>query len=181
LIDRVHLWPAPGFANLFPVDFTVRISPNGLTWTTVGTRVGYTAIEQTPLELNFAAAETRFVELNATRLASFGNGLYYAVVAELEPYEAASASGTALITWTAPGDDGTTGTASAYRLERSPCPFDANAAVQLPTEAPQAAGTPERTLVTGLAAGTHCLRLTTYDEANNVGPTSNLATITVGP
>lgn len=181
LVDRVQLWPAPGFAALFPVDFEVRVSPNGLTWTVVHSATNHHATEGVPLALNFSPAEVRFVELAISRLASYGNGLYYAVVAELEPFEAATVPGSALITWTAPGDDGALGTATTYHLFHSGCPFDAASATAAPTEAPQAAGTPERALLRGIPSGLRCFRLTTLDEAGNEAPASNVATVNVSP
>jgi hypothetical protein len=181
LVDRVRLWPAEGLSDLFPVDFQIRVSPNGLNWTTVRVETNYHAQEGVPYTTSFAASQVRFIELAATRLAAYGNGLYYAAIAELEPFEAATVQGTIVVDWTATGDDGNAGTAHHYLLQRSGCPFTGGGAVVIPTEAPLIAGSPERVIVSGLAGGSYCVALTAIDEAGNFGGRSNEATVTVAP
>lgn len=84
------------------------------------------------------------------------------------------------LTWTAPGDDGTTGTAAEYdiRYLAGTTPItDANwaSATQCTGEpAPQAAGSSETFTVTGLAAGTdYCFAIKTADEVPNWSTISN--------
>jgi hypothetical protein len=87
------------------------------------------------------------------------------------------------LTWTAPGDDGNTGTASSYNLRYSPNPVTADTASwwasatsvgTLP--APRRAGSRESFIVVGLAPGaTYYFALRTSDEVPNVSGTSNIA------
>ena len=91
-----------------------------------------------------------------------------------------SSSGTILVGWTAPGDDGASGTATAYDLRYSPLgPLDSEAkflaAQPAPAPAPAAPGTPQTALVTGLAeATTYYLALRARDERLNWSGLSNL-------
>jgi hypothetical protein len=83
------------------------------------------------------------------------------------------------LAWTAPGDDGTVGTASAYDLRVSDSPIDAgNWALATPVTglpAPSAAGTRETFTVTGLTSGTvYYFALRTSDDAGNWSGISNV-------
>lgn len=81
-------------------------------------------------------------------------------------------SGSVDLTWTAPGDDGTTGTASSYDIRYSTRPInkanftDATQAVSIPM--PSSAGSSESMTVSGLAANTtYYFALMTVDDADN--------------
>lgn len=84
------------------------------------------------------------------------------------------------IAWTAPGDDGTSGTATAYDVRRSELPitgenWDAAAPVAS-APVPAAAGSFQTCLVAGLAEGsTHHVALRTCDEAGHWSGISNVA------
>jgi hypothetical protein len=83
------------------------------------------------------------------------------------------------LTWTAPGDDGTVGTAAAYDIRYSTSAItEANwaAAVQVTGEPPPAApGTRQSTLISNLTASTlYYFALKTYDEAPNASGLSNV-------
>ncbi len=87
------------------------------------------------------------------------------------------------LTWTAPGDDGLTGTATSYDLRMSLNPItDQNfsTATQLSGEsAPQVAGSTQLYTATNLIPSrTYYFALKTSDEANNVSALSNIATKT---
>src|SRR3989454_237727 len=86
--------------------------------------------------------------------------------------------------WTAPGDDGVTGTASTYDLRRSSAgPLDTSnflSATQVPTTAPKAAGSAESLTVVGLTPGTrYWFALRTADEVPNWSPISNVVDVTL--
>ena len=180
-VDRVQVWPAAGLEGLFAPDFEIRVSPDGLTWTTVAAVTGHRPTGQVPYDARFAATTGRYVEYRATQLASYGNGLYYAVVAEIDVHEAAPLPGSVAFNWTAPGDDDDRGQATSYALAIGPCPFDAATATQVATASPLAAGSPERYGASGLAAGTYCVNVTATDEVGNVSGASNVAQVTVAP
>ncbi|MEY4723491.1 MAG: hypothetical protein RLZZ324_1004 [Candidatus Parcubacteria bacterium] len=86
-------------------------------------------------------------------------------------------------TWTAKGDDGTTGTATSYDLRRSTTPIvtdaDFNAATQVTGEpVPMTSGTSQSVSVTGLTASTtYYFALKVSDEAGNVSALSNVASL----
>lgn len=98
-----------------------------------------------------------------------------------------SASGTTWkstnLSWTAPGDDGTTGTAAAYDIRyytSSITENNWNNAVQLANEpAPAPAGTTQTLAVTGLPAGTTLyFAMRTFDETSNASALSNVVPVT---
>jgi len=85
------------------------------------------------------------------------------------------------LTWTAPGDDGRTGTAARYDIRYSPSPIDESgwdAAWRVgspPT--PQAAGSAETFTVTNLEADTtYYFAMKTADDEENVSSLSNVVT-----
>lgn len=85
--------------------------------------------------------------------------------------------------WTAPGDDGTTGTATTYDLRFATAPLTADnftSATQLTGEpAPQPAGSTEMyTAVNLTPSTTYYFALKTSDEAGNISVLSNVATKT---
>ena len=90
---------------------------------------------------------------------------------------------TVALSWTAPGDDGTTGTASEYDIRFATVPItdvNWNSATQVSGEpAPQAAGATQSFTVTGLTSDTHYyFAIKTADEVPNWSALSNVATAT---
>ncbi|HEY8209953.1 MAG TPA: lamin tail domain-containing protein [Myxococcaceae bacterium] len=86
------------------------------------------------------------------------------------------------VTWTAVGDDGTSGTAASYDLRYlsgAACPVTAAnfaSATAVTTGAPQAAGSAEDVTASGLTQGTsYCFALRVTDDASNVSALSNSA------
>ncbi|HEX4381354.1 MAG TPA: Ig-like domain-containing protein, partial [Myxococcales bacterium] len=90
------------------------------------------------------------------------------------------------LSFTAPGDDGATGTATAYEiryLAGAACPNTAanfaTGTLVVPVAAPHAAGTTENVPVSGLTAGTsYCFMMRAADEVPNFSALSNVATAT---
>jgi hypothetical protein len=96
----------------------------------------------------------------------------------------AASSGTATLHWTAPGDDGLTGRATAYDLRFLMVPvtesnfFLATPVTGVPT--PKPPGSAESFKVTGLAQGWgYYFALRTVDHAQNWSPISNMCYYTV--
>jgi hypothetical protein len=90
--------------------------------------------------------------------------------------------GSVTVTWTAPGDDGTTGTASAYDLRYSGAPITAAnflSATPVTVAAPGAAGTGQTANLTLTGGETYYVALKTRDEAYNWSELSNVASVTV--
>jgi hypothetical protein len=90
------------------------------------------------------------------------------------------------LTWTAPGDDGTTGWAVSYDLRYSTGTITAAnwaSATQVQGEPlPQVAGTSQGMTVQDLSAGTtYYFAIKTTDDANNVSALSNVPSVTTLP
>ena len=85
---------------------------------------------------------------------------------------------TLAISWTAPGDDGATGTASEYDLRYSASPITTSnfgSATRLPIPAPNIAGTNESSVIANLlACACYYVALKTRDERNNWSGISNV-------
>ncbi|MEO8213859.1 MAG: discoidin domain-containing protein, partial [Myxococcales bacterium] len=178
IADRVRLWPSDSFLDLFPPDVAVRVSPDGLAWTTLASATGIIAAADQPTTIPFTATSLRYVELRATRLARHASGSFYAAIAELETLTASEPPGTAVISWTAPADDGPSGRAASTDLHIGPCPLDMTTAPVVTTTTPGAPGTPERARAAGLTPGhTYCAAIQSTDAAGNVSALSNVATI----
>jgi FlgD Ig-like domain len=97
----------------------------------------------------------------------------------------ASAQGTTNVTlaWTAPGDDGNTGTATQYEVRLSPSPIDAanfgSATLVANPPAPLAAGTAQSMFVGGLQTLTqYWIAIRTADERGNWSAISNVVGFT---
>lgn len=95
-------------------------------------------------------------------------------------------SNTMVLSWTATGDDGTTGTASFYQVRYSTSPIDestfASASRAGNEPQPLPVGTGQSMEVRGLSHGTtYYFAIKAYDEFGNPGPISNLATGTTLP
>lgn len=107
-----------------------------------------------------------------------------AAVADLEAGDATA--GSVLLTWTAPGDDGTKGTAASYELRYSTAVItndnwtQAKPAAEVPT--PEPSGRSQYMHVTGLAPGTaYYFAIKAGDAAGNVAAISNVASGKTAP
>ena len=101
-----------------------------------------------------------------------------AVVSDL--YARLSSTTDLTLTWTAPGDDGTTGTARQYELRQSSVPITESnwdsAAVLVRRPVPQPAGTIQELDLSNLEAdSTYYFAITTTDDALNTSALSNVA------
>jgi hypothetical protein len=92
-----------------------------------------------------------------------------------------------ILGWTAPGDDGNTGTASSYEVRYSTSPIStptayANAAIASPAPAPGPAGTLQTMTVNGLSADTqYYFAIKTKDEEPNTSAISNTPSLSTVP
>lgn len=121
---------------------------------------------------------------NVVTAATDPEGVAPAAVANLTVEGVTVASAT--LTWTAPGDDGTTGTASQYDIRYSTSPINASnfaSASQVSGEpSPSAAGSDESFTVTGLSENTtYYFAIKTADEVPNWSAISNIANGTTNP
>ena len=103
--------------------------------------------------------------------------------------KAITAPGQVVLTWTAPGDDGTRGTAAVYQIKHASKPM--RDVVPWPDKrhthvcfwgaenvsdepAPAAAGTKQRYTIKGLSTGTYYFALKSRDECGNQSDISNV-------
>ena len=108
--------------------------------------------------------------------------------------KAEAARGKVTLTWTAPGDDGRTGTASVYQLKYAakpildfvPFPEKMHTHItfwgsqNVPDEpVPQAAGARETFTIKNLTPGKYYFAVKTRDESINQSPISNVVTVEV--
>jgi len=85
-ISEVDLYPVNAGAG-FPVDFTVQVSADDLTWATVVTQTGYPQpTDGAVRSFAFPATNARYVKLNATRLRKDASAGYALSLAEIEVY-----------------------------------------------------------------------------------------------
>jgi len=99
------------------------------------------------------------------------------------PRALAQGGASATLSWTAPGDDGTTGTAAQYEVRLSTSPIDAanfaSATLVANPPAPLAAGTPQSMFLTGLQTLTqYWVAVRTADDRGNWSAISNVVNFT---
>jgi len=117
--------------------------------------------------------------VNAMLRCALGVGLCACWLAGSAVVSNAGSYGSATLHWTAPGDDGVTGRATAYDLRYLTVPLsegDFYLATKVPgVPAPQLPGSAETFTVTGLAQGqVYYFALKTVDKAQNWSPISNM-------
>lgn len=176
-VKEMKIWPAPGFARLFPTGFDIEVSTDTLSWRTVFTTADHVAEDGVPLIAAFPVTPVKFIRLTVNETSRNDNGYYYAVIAELEVVHAEAVPGTVTASWTATGDDGNNGTADKYDLRIGACPFDFNTATPVSLDVPQEAGASEIARILHLAEGTYCLGLKVEDETSNKSPLSNVVQV----
>lgn len=93
------------------------------------------------------------------------------------------ANNSAVLQWTAPGDDGMSGLASFYQLRWSTSPIDngsfGSATLVSPSPPPAVGGSFQNFVLLGLQPGTtYYVALKAYDEAGNASPLSNVLPVT---
>lgn len=70
-VDRVDLFPRSDVGSVgayFPIDFTIALSNDGTTWTTVVSRAGYPTPSDTAQTFRFGAQTARYVKITGTNL-----------------------------------------------------------------------------------------------------------------
>ncbi|MFF2659034.1 discoidin domain-containing protein [Kitasatospora sp. NPDC058032] len=86
-ISRLDLFGRADGANTglgFPVDFTIEVSTDKNTWTTVADRHDYPRPDASAQVFGFAPADVRYVKVTGTRLRTDPRGNYHMQLAEVE-------------------------------------------------------------------------------------------------
>lgn len=178
--SRVRLLSRPA-GSLFPEDVEIQVSDvvdSG--FVTVHQETGLPDTQEMWHTLDFTAVTGRFVRINLTKLRQSVGG-FRSQISEIEIYEAEFLAGPITLSFTAPGDDGAVGTASAYDVRWSVNPIDAgnfNGANPLAVAAPSEAGTIESISLPGLPTGSDIyFAIKAHDEVPNIAPISNVISV----
>jgi hypothetical protein len=187
-VGKVRMMPRSTYYQAFPSVFVVEVSTDGVSYVTAVSESGYVAGNGVWYEKSFGARNARYVRLRAQRVLAFG--AYCVQMAEMEVYE--SAQQAVQLSWTAPGDNGASGTASSYEVKYSTVgaitdetKWTAATAITSGVPTPSVAGTAQSMNVTltglaGVSSGKtvyFCVRA--KDEANNLGGVSNPVSVNV--
>ncbi len=181
-IGEVKIWSRPAGA-LFPEELEIQLSADNLSFATVHRATGLSAAQGTLHRLTFPAASGRFVRVFVTKPRRSAGGAYAAQIGEIQVFGATFVPGPVTLNWTAPGDDGPSGSAASYdlRYSRSPIVSVADFAAATPVAGapvPQAAGAIE-SMVVSLPQGTYHFALRSMDDSGNQSGLSNVFTIAV--
>jgi hypothetical protein len=176
-LARVRLLSRPAGA-LFPEDLQIQVSNDNVSFSTVASGTGLPATPGLWHTFDFGPAAGRYVRVFITKTRLSGGGQYFAHIAEAEVYEATS-SNEVTVSFTAPGDDASIGTAALFDVRSSTTSIDSvgefNAATPIDGEPiPGPAGTPVSFSFDAPDEGvTLFFRMRTHDEAVNPSPLSN--------
>ncbi len=166
--------------NLFPVDYQIQVSTDNVNFTTVFSVTGAAPALGTWVDHPLPSPAARYVKLLITKTKKSGTGKYKAQVAEVEILEAPVGTSVGLH-FTAPGDDGDTGTAAGYDIRWSlGLIHDGNfgAATPLAPPSPSVAGTMESMTFSGFPAETQVFfALKARDEVPNWSDLSNVISV----
>jgi len=70
----------------FPTEFSIALSPDYKTWTTVIAKTGYPNPGGAPQGFSFPAMQARYISVGATKLTADQYGKYYFQLAQIEAY-----------------------------------------------------------------------------------------------
>jgi hypothetical protein len=180
-VGRVRMRSRDVTGSLFPEDVEIQVSSDNVVFTTVETVLGLSTAGAMWHEIPMVApAVGRYVRIRATKTRQHTDGMYYVQVAEVEVMETLTEVN---LTWTAPGDDGSTGQAASYDIRYSTSPitsgnFGSATAVSSPP-VPGPSGSSEGLTVTLRGGATYSFALKAIDDGGNLAPLSNVSSVGV--
>ncbi|MEY9864491.1 hypothetical protein ABH935_010150 [Catenulispora sp. GAS73] len=86
-LSRIDLYPRDDAGNVgsgFPIDFTIQVSSDGTTWTTVSTQTGYPRPGDSAQTFPFTTIDARYVRVTGTNLSTDSLGEYHMQFGEIE-------------------------------------------------------------------------------------------------
>ena len=177
-LQKVRLLPSSLYHYLFHDSFKIEVSTDNASWTELASESAYSAVAGVWYEKTFTGQSARYVRVAIAATMLFQPGIYFIAIAEFEAYRAGGQ--VVQLTWTSPGDNGSTGTATGYSVRCVTAPATtgkwASAAGLTGPPTPASAGTAQ-TMTMSLALLPKCPRvyfaLKTTDEASNESDMSN--------
>ena len=177
-LTRVRLRTRSNSGELFPVDYSIDVSLDGNMWSTVAAVTGTSLGAAKWVQHDFPPADALFVRVFVTQAALYPvNGQFYTQISEAELYEAQTVGNAVTVRWTAPGDNGVSGSATEYHFCYSTneaevfTNFCSNAPaqstlIQFPVSGPS--GTPESRDISSLPDETrYYIALESEDDSGN--------------
>ncbi len=185
-VGRFRLLSRESSGAFFPEDFTFELSTDHQIFTPARAVSDFAAAAGTWYSFDFAPSVARYVRIRVTQSRRHPAGLYFVQLAEVEVYQATMPADVATLHWTAPSDNGMSGSASSYDIRYSFSSIDRDSdfetATQLTGEpAPRSAGSAESFTVTGLPGEAILyFAIKSADDVPNVSALSNTAMYTTG-
>gem|GEM_PF-2125101 len=161
--------------NILTISKGSTLSVNKIYWdgNMTGSKIG-------PIIFGFKDGSSSIIEAFSPPVCSFPDTIPPVQITDLSFGKVTTS--TLILSWTAPGDDGNIGTATAYDIRYSTDPItDLNwsGAIQVVGEpTPLASGTIQQMNISGLMPDTqYYFAIKTYDEVLNISPLSNIVSV----
>ncbi|KAF0107475.1 MAG: Ig-like domain-containing protein, partial [Anaerolineaceae bacterium] len=158
---------------------TLNLNGAATVWQKTWTSPTFTNGIHTVRFVNVSSSAAYYVDVDGITIFQPAEVIPPAAISDLAAVTGAS-TGSVNLSWTAPGDDGSTGTAASYLVRRSASAISDEAAWNAATPVttglppPLAAGSPQSMTITGLTPGTtYFFAVRAQDEVPNLGGLSN--------
>ena len=179
-ISKISIEPSEAYPEFFPIDFKILVSTDNATWTEIVSKTGFVIESEENWQVFvFKPVLTKYIKILSTKSNALDERLYFTMMAEVVVEEASLDSGTAVLSWVAPGDDGAIGTAEEYDIRYSTIEinnnnFDsADIVPDIPT--PLESGSLQSATLTGLDPYTgYYFAIKSTDEKGNQSHISNV-------
>ncbi|MCP4535910.1 MAG: hypothetical protein GY832_02090, partial [Chloroflexi bacterium] len=183
VLGKMRLLAAPTFEDLFPVDFTIELKESYESdWKPVISETFF-GTDGDWEEWVMGAVTAVKARILITNTAKWSDS-YFTALSEFELYENPNQFDTVLLSWNAPGGDGSTGQAASYDLRRADDPIADDTlfegALVLPdVQKPAPASLLGRYMLGGLQPQTqYCFAIKSADDVGNLSGLSNSPCVT---
>jgi hypothetical protein len=120
-VSRFRMLARDGYLAVFPQDFQISVSTDGVTWTEVVNEAGYAATAGEWYSVSIAETQARYVKLTSHARQRTDGG-YYLEIAEFQVRDGLPVE-YAQLTWSAPGDLAQDIAAGTYEVRYSTVPI----------------------------------------------------------
>ncbi len=180
-LERVRVIPHKDFRDIFPSDFSVSVSEDGLVWQNIGSVQDVYGRLVNDVEFVFNPVFAQFIRVDISRM-NVSVGKYLSAIAEVFAYELQDRTDELIVTWSAVGDNGLLGRAASYDIRYSEgniTEANWNNAQKIPDAAlptPNQSGLAHLIQIFGLKAETdYYFAMKVSDEVPNTSKLSNVA------